>query len=125
MNSKLEKRAFFDWQKSSDEYLFSIALLVGLFAVRNEFSEKYNLAIYFILATLIFLSGWGLIRTKSLEINYLRFLKDKRYKENKWDVIKEWILFLFYILLGSAIVYFSMNIWKEMIHSLFNAQTLL
>ena len=30
MVSKLEKRAFFDWQKSSDQHLFSIALLIGL-----------------------------------------------------------------------------------------------
>ena len=120
MTSKLEKRAFFEWQKSSDEHLFSIALLVGLFAVRNEFSGGYKIAVYVFLAILIFLSGWGLIRTKFLESSYLEFLKDNRYKLSKWDLVKEWAIILIYIVLGCIIIYLAMNIWKEIFISTFS-----
>ena len=113
MASKLEKRAFFDWHKSSGEHLFSIALLVGFFAIRNEFSEGYQIFIYIILALLIFLSGWGLIRTKLLELKYLNFLKDRRYRKNKFDILKEWLIFIFYLIMAAAIIYVAMNIWTE------------
>lgn len=112
MTSKPEKLAFFNWQKSSDEWIFSVALLVGLFAVRNDFSGDYKLAVYLILGLLIFLSGWGLIRSYSLEIEYLNFLKDGRYKESKWDAIKRWGLYIVYIILACIIVYLAMDIWK-------------
>ena len=114
MTSKQEKRAFFDWQKSSDEYLFSIALLVGFFAVRDEFPEDYKLWIYLFMGLLIFLVGWGLIRTKTLENSYLKFLQDNRYKKSKWDLVKEWAVYIMTLFLGIALVVLAMDIWKTL-----------
>ena len=78
--------------------------------------------IYLLLAILIFLSGWGLIRTKALEILYLQYLRDKRYKKSKWDIFKEWGLYIIYIILGAiivylGIVYLGMDIWKQIVLS--------
>lgn len=120
MASKLEKRAFFDWQKSSDEHIFSIGLLIGFFAIRNEFPENYKIWIYLILSVLIFLSGWGLIRTKMLELEYLKFLKDRRYQGSKFDSVKSWLIIVLYIILGAIIIWLAMNIWESLVSTAFN-----
>lgn len=114
MTSKQEQKAFFDWQKSSDEYLFSATLLIGFFAVRNEFPGSYKLWIYIILGLLIFLVGWGLIRTKTLENVYLKFLQDRRYSRSNWDIVREWAIFIITLVLGIAIVVVAMNIWQAL-----------
>ena len=113
MDSKKEKRLYFDWQKSFSEYLFIISLLIGVFAIRNEFPKEYRLIVYLFLSILIFLTGASLIKTNFAEKEYLDLIKDNRYKKSIWKRTWEAILLILTVIMAFAIVYVALEIWKK------------
>jgi magnesium-transporting ATPase (P-type) len=117
MDSKKEKRLYFNWQESISEYYFIVTLLIGLFAIRNEFPENYKLWVYLFMSILIFLTGTGLINTYINKREYLEHIRDRRQKKSRWKIIWEWIIYISIILMAIAVVYVAMNIWKAFLVS--------
>lgn len=111
--SKKREQLNFQWQKNQNEFMFSVTLLLALFAVRNEFQGIYLLIVYLIFPILIFIAGYGLIKISLAEKEYIEELRDKRIKVSLWSKIKSGILIVLSFLIGAGIVYVAMNLWKE------------
>ena len=113
--AKKEKRLYFDWQESTAEYFFIITLLIGLFAIRNELPENYKIWIYLFMAVLIFLTGTGLVKNFLAKKEYLEYIRDRRQRISRWQIFREWLIYISIIIMAIALVYVAMNIWKTMI----------
>lgn len=111
--SKKRERLNFKWQKSQNEYIFSVTLLLALFAIRNEFEGTIKIIVWAVVfPILIFLSAWGLFSTNVSKFEYLNSLRDKRFKESKSEKIKMWIILILSLVVAALIVYFALDLWK-------------
>lgn len=109
--SKEESRLAFKWQKSYSDYVFLVTILLGLFAVRNEFSENLKFFVYFLLAIIILLVGINFISSKIDEYSYVQHIRDKRFKVSKIRKIVDWAIIIAYIIGGCLIVYVGIKLW--------------
>jgi xanthine/uracil/vitamin C permease (AzgA family) len=109
---KTTERLNFEWQKSQNMFIFSLSLLLSLFAIRNEFPKSYLMGIYLAMALLIFLAGSSYFNMVVNERTYTKELSDNRIKLSKFSQIKDWILILIALIVLIFAVYLALSIWQ-------------
>jgi len=113
MNKTLERLKYQN-QKAQNQFFLSITLLLSLFAIRNEFDGDIKLVIFaFLFPLLIWVIGVGLIKITNTELEYINEIKDKRFKESKWEKTKKWTLYAITVIVAIIMTVVAINIWKE------------
>jgi hypothetical protein len=101
MTTKERERLAFQWQKSSNQYMIMLTIVIGLFSAQGVIPKEYLIIYYWVLSFSIIVFGLFLVILNADELKYTwTGLRDKRLKITKTKKITTVIVYLFNSLVG-------------------------
>lgn len=103
--TKERERLAYKWQKSNNEYMILLTIIIGLFSSQNIIPQYYKVYFYWILSVSILLFGLSIINLNADELIYTwKGLRDNRKSVSKFKRISSIIFYLFTGLIGIIII---------------------
>lgn len=104
--SKERERMNFTWQKSNNQYMILLTLIIAVFSSQNVIPDKYKIYSYGLLAFLITFFGLSIVSLNADELVYnWKGLRDKRIKVTKFRRISVLITYFFQVFIGLVVMF--------------------
>ena len=104
--SKERERLNFNWQKSNNQYMILLTIIISIFSSQSVIPDKYKIYSYWILGITITLFGLSMISLNVDELVYSwKGLRDKRIKVTPFRKISVLIIYFFQAFVGLVIIF--------------------
>ena len=103
--SKTRERLNFKWQKSNNQYMILLTIIIGLVSFMDIVPQRFKFHFFLILSLCISFFGLSVISLNADELVYTwKGLRDNRKKVSKFEKITSLIVYLFIALIGFCII---------------------
>ena len=106
--SKETERLNFNWQRSNNQYMVLLTIIIGSFSFLSIMPDRYKIYLFWLLAISITLFGFSIINLNADELVYeFKGLRDKREKVTKFKKYTRLVVYLFIAFTGLMIMLFG------------------